>query len=113
MTAVRSINHKSSSPKRQLDRLLRAPESSVFGGTAKFTANATLDSLYTSILQEAFGDNYPEDDAKVQSVLGAVILAVEPLSPSTIATLLGFNVNKVFPLLLLVHLLLALQEGID
>jgi len=113
VATVRSIDHRSNSPKKQLDRLLQSPESSVFEGRTKFTANATLDSLYTSILQEAFGDGYPEDDPKVRSILGAVIMAVNPLSPSTIATLLGFDVDEVFPLLSLVHSLLALREDVD
>jgi hypothetical protein len=113
VATVRSIDHKNNSPKKQLDRLLQSPESSVFEGKTKVTENTTLDSLYTSILQEAFGDNYPEDDPKVRSVLGAVTLAANPLSPSTIATFLGFDVEEVFPLLSSVHSLLILREDID
>ena len=113
VATVRFIDHKNNNPKKQLDRLLDSSESSVFEGKTKFTANATLDSLYTSILQEAFGDGYPEDDPKVRSVLGAVVLAANPLSPSAIATLLGFDVEEVSPILLSVHSLLTLQEGDD
>ena len=110
VATVRFIDHKHSSPKKQLDRILQSPESSVFEGKTKFRANATLDSLYVSILQEAFGDDDPEDDPKVRSVLGAVILAANPLSPSTIAALLGFDVEEVFPLLSSVHSLLTLRD---
>jgi len=113
VATVRSVDHKKNNPKKQLDRLLQSPESSVFEGKTRFAANTTLDSLYTSILQEAFGDGYPEDDPKVRSVLGAVIAAVNPLSPSVIATLLGFDVDDVFPLLSSVHSLLALREDVD
>jgi hypothetical protein len=113
VATIRSIDHKNNSPRKQLDRLLQSPESSVFEGKTKFTENTTLDSLYTSILEEAFGDNYPEDDPKVRSVIGAVILAANPLSPSAIATLLGFDVEEVFPLLSSVHSLLMLQEDVD
>jgi hypothetical protein len=70
----------------------------------------SLDSLYTSILQEAFGDDKPEDDAKTRSVLGAVILTMNPLSPSAIATLLGFDAEDVPLLLSSVNSLLILQE---
>jgi hypothetical protein len=59
-----------------------------------------------SILQEAFGDDGPKDDLMIRSVLCAVILAANPLSPSTIATLLGFDTEDVFPLLSSVHSLL-------
>ena len=113
MATVRFIDHKNNNPKRQLDRLLQLPESSVFEGKTKFTANASLDSLYTSILQEAFGENYPENDPKVRSVLGAVALAANPLSPSAIAMILGFDVEEVFLTLSSLHSLLTLQEDVD
>jgi len=113
VATVRFVDHKNNSPKRQLDRLLDSPESSGFEGKTKLTTNATLDSLYMSILQEAFGDGYPEDDPKVRSVLGAVVLAANPLSPSAIAALLGFDVEEVSPILSSTHSLLTLQEDVD
>ena len=113
VATVRFIDYRNNSPKKQLDRLLQSPESSVFEGKTRFTANTTLDSLYTSILQEAVGDDYPEDDPKARSIFGAVVLATNPLSPSTIATLLGFDVDEVFPLLSSIHSLLTLREDID
>ena len=113
MATVRFLDKKNNNPKRQLDRLLQSPESSVFEGKTKFKGMTTLDSLYTSILQGAFGDDDPEDDHRIQSVLGAIILATNPHSPSTIAALLGFEVEDVFPLLLSVHSLLVLQEDTD
>ena len=42
-----------------------------------------------------------------------MILATNPLSPSTIATLLDFDTEEVFPLLSSVHSLLTLQEDVD
>jgi hypothetical protein len=113
VASVGFVNHKNYSPKKQLDRLLQSPEISVFEGKTKVTTNRTLDLLYTSILQEAFGDDDLEDDPKVRSILGAVTLAANPLSPSTIATLLGFDVEEVFPRLSSVHSLLILQEDVD
>ena len=113
VATVRFVDHRNSSPKKQLDRLLWSPESSVFEGKTKFTANATLDSLYMSILHEAFGDDDPEGDPKVRSVLGAVVLAANPLSPSAIATILGFDVEEVSPILSSIHSLLTLQDDVD
>ena len=69
--------------------------------------------LYTSILQEAFGDENPEDDLEFRSILRAVVLATNPLSPSAIATLFGFNTKRVHLLLSSVHSLLILQEDVD
>jgi len=113
VATVRCIEHKNNDPEEQLDRLLESPESSAFEGETNLTANATLDSLYTSIIQEAFGGGYSKDDPKVCSVLGAVILAANPLSPSTIATLLDFKVRGVSSILSSVHSLLTLQEDVD
>ena len=110
---VRFIGQRNSNPKRQLDRLLQLPGSSVFEGKAKLRVNTTLDLLYMSILQDAFGDDDPENDHRVRSVLGAVTLGTNPLSPSAIATLLDFESEDVFPLLLSLHSLLALQEDIN
>ena len=112
---VRFIDQRNSSPKKQLDCLLQSQSSSVFEGRTKFRANmnTTLDSLYTSILQEAFGDDDPENDSRIRSVLGAVVLATNPLSPSAVAALLGFEPEEVFPILLSMHSLLVLQEDID
>ena len=63
-----------------------------------------LDSLWASILQGAFGDeDESDDDFKIQSVLGAMTLAANPLSPSSIAGLLGFDAEEGFALLSLVQ----------
>ena len=110
MATVRFIGEKNNSPKKQLDRLLQSHGSSVLEGRTRLKTNATLDSLYTSILQEAFGSDHPENDPRLRSVLGAVVLAANPLSPSTIAALLGFESEEVLPLLSSLHSLLILQE---
>ncbi|KAF9642792.1 hypothetical protein BDM02DRAFT_1875568 [Thelephora ganbajun] len=110
MATIKFIDHRNNNPRKQLDRLLQLPKSTVYEGMTRFKPNATLDSLYMSILQEAFGDDYPADDPKVRSVLGAVILAANPLSPSAIGTLLGFDTEDVLPLLSSIHSLLTLQE---
>ena len=109
IATIKFIDQKTKNPKTQLNRLLRSLKSEIEGRT-KFGAKSTLYSLYTSILQEAFGD--PEDDSIVRSVLGAVVLAINPLSPSTIAALLGSDPHDVFPLLSSAHSLLVLQEDI-
>ena len=110
VATVRFIDHKINSPKKQLDRLLQSQGSSVSEGKTKSTAYATIDSLYTSILQEAFGDDHPENDPRVRSVLGAMVLATTPLSPSTIAMLLGFEPEEVSPIISSLHSLLIVHK---
>ena len=109
VATVEFIYQKNANPKRQLDLLLKSPESNAFEGETKFKGEATLDSLYTTILQDAFGDDKPENDPRVRSVLGAVILAANPLSPSTIAALLDLDAGDVLSLLPSVQSLLIFK----
>ena len=113
MATVKFVDHRNNHPKKQLDRLLQSPESSVREGKTEFRADTTLDSLYMSILHEAFGRDDPEDDPRVRSILSAVILPADPLSPSAIATLLGFDPEDVSLPLSSVHSLLLLQEDVN
>ena len=113
VATVKFVDRQNSNPRRQLDFLLQSPANSAHEGNIKLKANATLDSLYLSILQQAFGDDDPECDSLVRSVLGAVILAANPLSPPMIAMLLGYDTEDVFPLLSLAHSLLIIQESIN
>ena len=112
MATIRFIDQGNKNPKKQLDHLLQSLESG-FEGRTRLTEATTLNSLYMSILQEVFKDCDPEDSPDIRSVLGAVILATNPLSPSTIATLLGFDAGDVFPLLSSMQSLLILQEDVD
>lgn len=112
MATVKFISKQNSDPKSRLDLLLRST-SIVHEAKTRFNGNTILDSLYSSILQDAFGDCDPEDYTKVRLVLGAVILATNPLSPSTISKLLGFDVGGVFQLLSSAHSLLILQDDIN
>ena len=103
---VKFIDTNKRNPRKQLDLLLGSQKIGVHEGKS-------LDSLYTSILREAFGGDKPEDDARTRSVLGAVILAANPLSPSSIAMLLGLDAEDVPPLLSSVNSLLILQEDVN
>ena len=113
VATVKFVDTQNGNPRKRLDLLLQSPKDSTPEGKTRFKPNSTLDSLYMSILQGAFGNDDPEDDPNIRSVLGAVILVTNPLSPSTIAMLLGIDIGDVFPLLSSVHSLLILQEGID
>ena len=103
---INFIDNSKWDPKKQLNILLQSQKIGDYEGKS-------LDSLYTSILQEAFGDDKPEYDAKTRSVLSAVVLATNPLSPSAIATLLGFDTEDIPRILSSVNSLLILQEDVD
>ena len=86
---VMSIDYHKGDSRKRLELLLQSQNICDREGK-------TLDSLYTSILQEVFGDDRPRDDTETRSVLGAVVLATSPLPLSAIATFLGLD----FPSLL-------------
>ena len=113
IATIKFIDKQNSNPRKWLDLLLQSPENTVHEGKVKFKGNVTLDSLYMSILHEAFSNDDLEDDPKIRSVLAAVTLATNPLSPSTIAILLGFDIEDVLPLLSSAHSLLIFQEDIN
>ena len=114
--AVATLNflkHKFKLPSDRLDIIMSSPESTAYEGTTKLEVYNNLDSLYMSILREAFCQNDSEDDSTVRSVLSAVILVVNPLSSSEIATLLHINRNELVPLLDSIQSLLILRDDID
>jgi len=103
---IKFIDNNKWGPRKQLNILLESQKIGAREGKA-------LDSLYTSILQVAFADDDPEHDAITRSALGAVLLVMNPLSPSAIATLLGFDTEDIPPLLSSVNSLLILQEDFN
>ena len=116
VATVKFIGKQSANPMERLDLLLRSPhEGSEREARTKFNGNTTLDSLYASVLQGAFGDDDdPDSDPKVRSVLGTMTLAANPISSSSIAMLMGLDADRdVFPLLSSAQSLLILQEDIN
>ena len=113
VATVKFIDHQHSDPRGQLNLILQSPKSSLFEGKTWFEPDKTLDSLYMSTLQQAFGRHHRIGDQKGRSVLGAVTLATTPLSPSAIAPLLGCDTYEVFSLLSSAGSLLVLQEDFN
>ena len=108
VATVSFLNHKLHSPSDRLDVIMKSPENTAHEGKAKLKTYTSLDSLYTSIFQAAFLDNDTDDNAMVRSVLSAVVLAANPLSPSAIATLMNFRCDQVLWLLESIQSLLLL-----
>ena len=113
MATVKFLDDQNNDPRDQLDLLLQSPECSDLEGDTELKEDTTMNSLYASILQEAFGKSHPRNDPKIHSTLGAVVLAINPLSPSTIATLLDLRTTDVSLQLSAVHSLLILQEDVN
>ena len=84
-----------------------------YEGVTPLKQDTTLDSLYMSILQEAFGSDHPESerDATTRSILGALTLTTNPLSPSAIASLLAISPTRVIRQLSSMQSLLILHDA--
>ena len=113
VATIRFIDYRGYNPKTRLELLLQRQDSTAPEGKTKFNPKTSLDMLYTSILHEAFGGDDLENDRRFRSILGAVVLAANPLSPSAIATLLGFDTTDVSLRLSSAHSLLVLEVGTD
>ena len=110
VATVNFLEHKFNRPSDQLDALMESPGSTAHEGKARLKTHTSLDSLYISIFQSAFLGNNTNDDATVRSILSAVVFASNPLSPSAIATLMGFGDDCVLRLLESIQSLLLLSE---
>jgi hypothetical protein len=93
-TVIRYIGHRLHDPRKRLEQVLARA-----GGPSK-SAYRHLDVLYQGVLANAI----PVDDdegvdelmftERLRMVLGIVVLAMHPLSPSSIAGLLGWSVHE-------------------
>jgi hypothetical protein len=110
VATLKFLDHSFTPSSEQLDLITKAPGSTTHEGQARLKLGATLDSLYLSTFQTAFNGASAGDDEKVRSVIGAVVLAVNPLPPSAIAILVNLGEKQVINLLQLVQSLLKLPE---
>ena len=97
-------------PSEQLETISGSPESTTHEGKTELQGNKTLDSLYVWILNKSFRVEHPRVFSKFRSILGTVILLVNPLSPPVIAQLMGLKTEQVMLYLRLIQSLLLLDE---
>ena len=113
VATIKFLDHPFTPPNEQLDVIMRAPGSTTQEGRANLQLGATLDSLYLSSFRSGFNRTSTKDDEKVRLVIGAVVLAENPLPPSAIATLVNLGRQQVMNILRLAHSLLKLPEDPD
>ena len=109
---INFLKHKFRLPSDRLDIIMKSPGSMAYEGQTSLKTYHSLDSLYMSIFHTAFPKNETDadDEAMVRSVVGAVVLTANPLSPSVIATLMDIDHNVVVALLESIQSLLVLHE---
>jgi hypothetical protein len=87
-TMVRFIESGHHDPDQRLQLLLSKANNTMYEG------RAGIDSLYSQILQYAFSDIHePEEFAGIRHVLGAIVLAFNPLSRRELSTILGTSMS--------------------
>ena len=116
-TAVKFVASQHHQPSKRLALLVSLPQSTVREG------NSGIDSLYTEILRQAYLDLGPDDQNPdnqevyhcFRSVVGAVLLAFNPLSMESLSLLLhGFDTPAdISTTLNSLHSLLLVPEGIE
>jgi hypothetical protein len=110
VATLKFLDHAFTSPTKRLDIITGSPGSTTHEGNMEIRSSVTLDSLYISSFQSAFDGLGADDDTKVRLVVGTVVLAVNPLPPSAIATLVNLEKREVMDLLRLIQSLLKLSE---
>jgi hypothetical protein len=113
VATLKFLDHAFTLPNNQLDIIAKSPGSTAHEGNAEVRSSTTLDSLYISSFQGAFDMMTADDDAKVRFVIGTVVLAVNPLPPSAIASLVNLEKQEVMNILRLIQSLLKLNEDPD
>ena len=105
-TVVKFISFKNRPPTEQLDRIIHPPQDTIHEG------RSGIDLLYTQVLEQAV--NEVDVDAEVHScfrtVVGAVLLVLNPLSARALSDLLGTSVlSTLHPL----HSLLLVPDSTE
>ena len=113
VATLKFLDHPFTPPNKQLKVITGTPESTTHEGKAKLRSSTTLDSLYLSAFQSAFGGADTGDDEKVRLVVGTIVFAVNPLSSSAIATLVNLGTREVVDLLRQIQSLLKFPEDPD
>ena len=107
VATIKYLNTRFYLPDKQLKTIIKFPDSTDYEG------GASIDQLYHWILKEAFCVNDPVIYSKLRTIIGAVVLLINPLPPSGIAELLGLEMRDIFPFLTSIQSLLILDEDPD
>ena len=104
IATVKYIDKKFYFPDKQLETIINFPDSTGYEG------KTSLDPLYLWILGDTFCVDDPVVCSKIRTVMGTVVLLVNPLPPSGIAELMGLETREVLPFLTSLQSLLVLDE---
>jgi len=104
VATVKYLDKKFYLPDKQLETIINFPDRTGYEG------KTSLDPLYLWILGESFCVDDPVICSRIRTVIGAVVLLVNPLPPSGIADLMGLETREVLLFLTALQSLLLLDE---
>jgi NACHT domain len=95
-------------PQDQLELILNMPDSAIYAG------RSVIDVRYIQILESSFRDA-PEDDPRpferFRLVVASIVLAFNPLSRASLATILGTSSERIWTILYRLHSVLIVPES--
>ena len=104
VATVKYLSKKFYLPDKQLEAIVNFPDSTGCEG------RMSLDPLYLYILRETFCVDDHAILSRIRTIIGTLILLVNPLPPSGIAELAGLEIREILPILTSVQSLLILDE---
>jgi len=107
-TVVKFIAFKNRTPTEQLDRIISLPQDTTHEG------RSGIDLLYTQVLEQAVdevGTDAEEIYSRFRTVLGAVLLVLNPLSITALSDLLG--ISNILTTLRSLHSLLLVPDSTE
>jgi len=107
-TVVKLITSRSRTPTEQLDQIISLPQSTAHEG------RSGIDLLYTQVLEQAVDDvdaDAEEIYSRFRTVVGAVLLVLNPLSARGLSDLLG--VSSILTTIYSLHSLLLVPENTE
>ena len=110
VATVKFLDNQFLLPDDQLEVIVSFPEDTTHEGKTQLLQNKTLDSLYDRILYETFSKDIALVYSNFRSIIGTIVLLVNPLPPPAIARLVGLKTEQVMPYLTSIGSLLALGE---
>ena len=112
VATVKFLGGRFNFPDKQLKMIINLPDSTDYEGKTQLQPNKTIDTLYTWILQKTFNVDDPTIHSKVQLIIGAIALVVNPLPPSGLAELVELETEEVLLYLTSLQSLLIFDEDI-
>jgi len=104
VATVKYLDKKFFFPDKQLETIVNCPDRTGYEG------KTSLDPLYLWILRESFCVDDTVVYSKIRTIVGTVVLVVNPLPPSGIAELMGLETREVLAFLTALQSLLLLDE---